>query len=115
MQRRDFVAQSDKPQFRVSSVYGRADAAHRVAVVEDVGFRTDGTDVGADLQNRWDDTQGVKETARATVLSIDLLNSVLLRDGPVLVPKLKAVADFDGDDNEVRTLESLGPIGGGRH
>jgi hypothetical protein len=108
------MAQADELQLGEGAVHGGADAAHRVAEVEDPGLRADFLGVGADLQDGRDDAQRVEQPPRAAVLAIHLAHAVLLGNAPILLPKLEAVADLDRVDQKVGPLKRFQAVGGSR-
>lgn len=98
-------------QIRMLVVHRGADAAHRVGKVQHPGIRAEPHDVIADGQNRRDDPEGMKQPTGAAVLAIDLTETILLRDRPVLLPELEPVPDLNRDDDIVRVLERSLTIG----
>ena len=110
-QRRHLVADADQLEVGIFAHHRGADAAHGVAEIEHPGVGADGHDVAADVQDGRDDAQRVKEAARPAVLAVDLADAVLLRDVPVLLPKLEAIADLDGDDAEIGALQGSLAVG----
>jgi hypothetical protein len=111
-QRRHLVTDADQFEVRVLAVHRGADAAHRVAEVEHPGVGADRHDVAADVQDRRDDAQGMKQAAWPAILAVNLADAVLLRDVPILLPQLEAVAHLDGDDAEVGALQCGFAVGG---
>ena len=70
-------------------------------------LRADASDVGADVENRRNDAQRMKQAARPAVFAIHLLAAELLRHAPILFPQVKPVADFDGNDAERGVLQGF--------
>ncbi len=113
-QRSDLMAHADELEVREGAGDGGADAAHRVAEIEDGRLGANFHHVGADIEDGRDDAQRVEQPAGAAILAVHLAHAVLLGDTPILLPKLKAVADLDRADQEICALEGLGAVGGGR-
>jgi hypothetical protein len=81
------------------------DCRHRIAQIDYQRFRADPVDVRADVEYRRDDAKCMKYAARSAIFSIYLFDSELLRDVPILLPKLIAVTDFNRNDNISGTLQ----------
>ena len=78
----DLVADADELQIRKATIDRGADAAHRIAVVEDPGIRADAQHVFADIEDGWNHSQRVEEPTRSAVLAEDLPEAVLLLAPP---------------------------------
>jgi hypothetical protein len=49
----------------------------------------------------------MEQTARSPILAVDLADTKLQGDHPVLIPEFEAIAHLDGNDTECRPLESF--------